>query len=1223
MEASPSSEKPKTEPTPEKHPALEDLFLPKASESRKSPCQDIKNGFLTQIGQMQPFLETIPLKLHISPKRIIPRKPLDGEMTAMSPSMNGHASKGADSLCDSKEPEKKKANSKLKSEKVTMAQFYDDYEECMLSLDTQPEKSAVNKEVKEEVAAADDSLANKQIDGPSERAVELIPPSNAEQQIVLADNQVRNETERRGRPESRLGSPKNRRSSSNSSSSSASSSSSSSSSSSRDSSSSGSCSSSDSDEGSKSDSSSSSSDSSSSDSSSASSKRGDVENGDLADNKLEPATRSADSSEADDSTSTLQLVGIDLGEDLLDDTSDLLKQIQLLKQNVEQKRKSKRKRSCEAAEAEASNSNQASNDLICDPNREMISLKLRPSVSSSASTVKNVFESQEKIDDEVTKSTETYSHGAGEKMSDAAASTSSKRKEEGRRSSRGRRHSEERKSRRSDEKRRRRSSERRGKKSEEKKSFSRQRRHRSRSPINEKYSAPSERDGERPRARDRDRDREHSPSRSRNSFERRFSREREYPRFDRNGRPERHRNGRRQSASPPFGQSESSFSLQRRSVSPYERKLSDSHGHSPTRWQHSEYRRMSLSPVPRGPRTPPNTPPPTDPMYDRNLMHAKPDMAYGSQSPPRYKYDHSNAILTQDAEHPAAYQYQQRAHLGPPEYVAGCYSPPRHYLHLNASAEVTPVLGSGDGYYYQTSFGPPQPPPHFNYHQMFQPSYLPPHLNSHPLYVEPNRQITPNVVQIGNVLEIVPSNELHPETVAAPAGESANDRPKSDENDDELMHQRMRAQQEKIRRRHERHQRRIAREKRKEFMISEIRRLSQQFIVGEDGKMIKASELLKLPQFSAMCKASSASPMSDSGATPSQPAPTYDYDATAKAGKSIIVLDDSARYSSRSAGWLELTLTLCSPFRDKSRKKAVVFADGVLPGHGTSASEDSGGDDEDEMSTKNLIARSKNKKRKPKASFDMLADALPLTDKENLEDPMVGASPALNSFAATQSFLFSLQAFKVKASSKTEERQEFVPGPPEGSPLPGLLQPKLKNPDKFQVNRLMYFHYDTLAHLMYISPCRTPTHDKVAPSQMMPPDQFQPVPPPFQFKHSTYAEPPAELVPKAPPRTPLGTQQKPTHSNESNLIVLQSNSPTNSSHSFSPSAAPYNSQMTKAHYPPPVKRPPTAMLYPGANHQHPAQMFSAITAVTTHPTYHTNFNGSPHLSANHFYPSTN
>lgn len=44
----------------------------------------------------------------------------------------------------------------------------------------------------------------------------------------------------------------------------------------------------------------------------------------------------------------------------------------------------------------------------------------------------------------------------------------------------------------------------------------------------------------------------------------------------------------------------------------------------------------------------------------------------------------------------------------------------------------------------------------------------------------------------------------------------------------------------------------------------------------------------------------------------------------------------------------------------KHRKK-VVFADGIVPGEGTSASENNS--DGDEFSTKKAIARSKNKKR--------------------------------------------------------------------------------------------------------------------------------------------------------------------------------------------------------------------------------------------------------------------
>lgn len=60
--------------------------------------------------------------------------------------------------------------------------------------------------------------------------------------------------------------------------------------------------------------------------------------------------------------------------------------------------------------------------------------------------------------------------------------------------------------------------------------------------------------------------------------------------------------------------------------------------------------------------------------------------------------------------------------------------------------------------------------------------------------------------------------------------------------------------------------------------------------------------------------------------------------------------------------------------------------------------------------------------------------------------------------------------------------EEIAPLPPPGSPPPNLPQPTLKNPDKYIVNQLIYFHYNIHTHEMYVSPFSYPTHDAGAPT---------------------------------------------------------------------------------------------------------------------------------------------
>lgn len=69
---------------------------------------------------------------------------------------------------------------------------------------------------------------------------------------------------------------------------------------------------------------------------------------------------------------------------------------------------------------------------------------------------------------------------------------------------------------------------------------------------------------------------------------------------------------------------------------------------------------------------------------------------------------------------------------------------------------------------------------------------------------------------------------------------------------------------------------------------------------------------------------------------------------------------------------------------------------------------------------------------------------------------------------------------------------EFVPAPPVGSPPAHLPQPILKNPEKFLVNQLIYFHYNINEHWMYVSPCSFPSHTQPPTNTQLPTSQWNP-----------------------------------------------------------------------------------------------------------------------------------
>lgn len=203
-----------------------------------------------------------------------------------------------------------------------------------------------------------------------------------------------------------------------------------------------------------------------------------------------------------------------------------------------------------------------------------------------------------------------------------------------------------------------------------------------------------------------------------------------------------------------------------------------------------------------------------------------------------------------------------------------------------------------------------------------------------------------------------------------------------------------------------------------------------------------------------------------------------------------------------------------------------------------------------------------------------------------------------------------------------------MPGPPDGSPMAHLKQPRLKCPEKFIGNQLIYFHYNQFEHAMYVSPYANPTHSAPPAKQMQSaiPTVITTQPTYAYNKHKVQMDSPKDM--KVASRTPLSVQQKSFHSTESNLIVVQSNSPTmnystNESTANNYSASPMQ-YMPHAHQQASPAQQPIPTHYTS---QSPIQTYRTHTPIVTHqqpyqmatPTQ--NYMQSPQI-ANNIYPTS-
>lgn len=143
------------------------------------------------------------------------------------------------------------------------------------------------------------------------------------------------------------------------------------------------------------------------------------------------------------------------------------------------------------------------------------------------------------------------------------------------------------------------------------------------------------------------------------------------------------------------------------------------------------------------------------------------------------------------------------------------------------------------------------------------------------------------------------------------------------------------------------------------------------------------------------------------------------------------------------------------------------------------------------------------------------------------------------------------------------------------------MQPTLKNPEKYIVTQLIYFHYDINNHSMYPSPYPHPTHNIPKPISQQSPmpqssvhSQQTPLVPPYyksssgtSGRHVEAGKIPSKINRIASSKYYHSTH-KPIHTcSETNLIVLQANSPPISL--YSSSKHPNEMVNSKPHQPSP------------------------------------------------------
>lgn len=510
-----------------------------------------------------------------------------------------------------------------------------------------------------------------------------------------------------------------------------------------------------------------------------------------------------------------------------DDDDDLLRNIESYKNTIRQKKMEKQaaeKSKLDEAPSSDNSFNEISKSLengalVHDTERKKISLKLKPTL--------NLKQQQQQPPKEINESfvdTQPNESQAQKMPNDNNKQTNEQQSEQAERHSRERSASVRKKSgQRKDERKSRRSEDRASRRSEE--------RNRSRRSDEDRRNRRSEE--KRLKRSEERRSRRSEDRRSRRSEDRRSKRSEE----KRSRRSEERRSKRRHDRSP---------------ASPVHYR--DSY-YSPS------YRNRSMSPLPRGPRTPPNTPPPNSTEFDDfrgNDEIAMRHMPYGVNPvvPPSAHYQPGpNQFSTSNLPpNVPNYMNEYAAYMHPNRVpVPQQYNRPPPSIHAPPPGMI-PVMGANNEFYYHNPLPPSHlsnqaiPPNSFSNLIEVSPYGVPNSLNVDCIRKLPeNRRKPTNAVQKGNVLEIVPSAEPHSDKNIDPLDIERSD--KMSLIDKQHQQALQRQKQERLKRKMERHQKRLDRNKRKEFLLTEISRMSHMMMFGDDRKVMKAGEALKTMKF--------------------------------------------------------------------------------------------------------------------------------------------------------------------------------------------------------------------------------------------------------------------------------------------------------------------------------------------------------------------------------------
>lgn len=533
-----------------------------------------------------------------------------------------------------------------------------------------------------------------------------------------------------------------------------------------------------------------------------------------------------------------------------DDDDDLLRNLETYKNQMNEIKLAKKAADRSKLDETSSNDNSFNDSckilengaLVHESERKKISLKLKPTTTTLKQQTKKLNESfadVEAQEEEQEKVDEQKKEPEPERMQEQISELSTRNETEHKLPSTLNEHNEQTEKRMSEGSTNMTSAK---KKSSHRKDERKSRRSEDRKSIRSEDRNRSRRSEDRRSRRSEDRKEEKRSKRGRRSEERRPRR------FDEDKRPRR--------------------SEERRSKRRHERSPGTPN-HYRDLYYSPAYRNRSLSPLPRGPRTPPNTPPPNAAEFDEfrsdemTMRHMPPYNT--SMPPPAAHYQPGPNQFTAPNLPPnvpnymneyAAYMHPNRVPIPPQQYNR---PPPG----INIPTGMMPnAMGANSEYYYHNSSSSHAPPsqvtPHQQQHLANQ--SMPSNSYSNLIEVSPygtpdssnvdcirkqseNRRKPTIAVQKGNVLEIVPIADVQCDRNADPNDIDKSDRVMAIEK----QHQQalLRQKQDRIKRKMERHQKRLDRAKRKEFLLNELNRLSHLMTVDDDGKIVKASEILK------------------------------------------------------------------------------------------------------------------------------------------------------------------------------------------------------------------------------------------------------------------------------------------------------------------------------------------------------------------------------------------